>query len=101
MPTTVAEAFAAVGLSPEGVVRWGETPKVSATGVYIVSLTKSLGAHHNKLISAPLAPAEFEHWLGACPSLTLDGVRPEKQQLMARIQRFWLPDEVILYIGRA
>ncbi len=30
MPTTVAEAFAAVGLKPEGVVRWGEPLTESA-----------------------------------------------------------------------
>ena len=101
MPTTVAEVFAVVGLRREGIVRWGVKPAVSTPGVYVVSLTESLDTYDGKLTEAPLAKAEFERWLGVCPTLTLDGVRPTVQQLMDRIRRFWIPDEVILYIGLA
>jgi hypothetical protein len=69
--------------------------------VYIISLTESLDACDGTLIEAPLAVAEFQRWLRERPELTLDGIRPTVQQLMDRIQRFWVPDEVILYIGLA
>jgi hypothetical protein len=101
MPTTVAEVFSAVGLAWEGVVGWGTKPATSEPGVYVVSLTKSFDICDNKLTDAPLATAEFQQWLDVCPELTLDGTRPTVRQLMDRIRRFWIPDEVILYIGLA
>jgi hypothetical protein len=101
MPTTIAEAFATVGLVREDIVRWGTKPTTSKPGVYIISLTESLDTCDGKLIEPPLAAAEFQQWLDVCPKLTLDGNRPTIHQLMDRIQRFWIPDEIILYIGLA
>lgn len=103
MPTTVADAFAAVHLVREAIVtvRWGTKPKTSEPGVYIVSLTESLDTYNGKLMEAPLAVAEFQRWLDVRPKLTLDGIRPTVEQLMDRVRRFWIPDEVILYIGLA
>jgi len=71
--------------------------------VYVVSLTKSLDKYDGKLSAAPLAKAKFEGWLKVCPTtLTLDGApRPAVHALMERIRRFWIPDEIILYIGKA
>ncbi len=86
----------------EGVVSVkGDEAGCIPPGVYVVSVTESLYTYDGKLIDAPLAVAEFERWLGVCPQLTLDGVRPTVQQLMDRIRRFWIPDEVILYIRLA
>jgi hypothetical protein len=101
MPTTIAEALAAVGLRRKGVVKWGTKPQESSPGVYIISLTESLDTFDGKLSEAPLAAAKFESWLDLRPELTLDGVRPTVQQLMGRIRCFWIPAEVILYIGKA
>jgi hypothetical protein len=101
MPTTIAEAFATGSLAREGVVKWGTEPTTPQPGVYIVSLTESLDNCDGKLIEAPLAAAEFQRWLDVRAELTLDGNRPSIQELMDRIRRFWIPDEVILYIGRA
>jgi hypothetical protein len=101
MPTTIAESFAEAALTQGGVVRWGTKPTMSEPGVYIVSLAESPDAYGGKLIEAPLAVSEFQRWLNVCPQLTLDGSRPTIQQLADRILRFWMPDEVILYIGLA
>jgi hypothetical protein len=103
MPTTIAEVFAAVSLVREDIVRvrWGTKPTTSKQGVYIVSLTESLDTCDGKLMEAPLAVAEFQRWLDTSPKLALDGIRPTVQQLMDRIRRFWIPDEVIVYIGLA
>ena len=103
MPTTVVEAFAAVPLAPESIVsrRWGTKPATSEPGVYIVSLTESLDTCDGKLNEAPLAAPKFQDWLDRCPELPLDRIQPTPQQLMDRIRRFWIPDEVILYIGLA
>ena len=101
MPTTIAEAFDAVDLVRESVVRWKKPTTYNLGGVYIISLTESLNTFDGKLIEAPLAAVEFQRWRDACPELTLDGKPPSDQQLMDRIRRFWIPDEVILYIGLA
>lgn len=101
MPTTVADAFAAADLVRGEVVRWRTKPDTFGPGVYIVSLTASPNSFDGKLINAPLATAEFPRWLERRPELTLDNNRPTPQQLMARIGHFWIPDEVILYIGLA
>jgi len=98
MPTTTAEAFATVGLVREGIVTvqvGDEADDIQARCVYhfIDRVFRCM-----QLIDAPLAAVEFQHWLGVCPKLTLDAIRPTVQQLMDRIQRFWIPDEVILYI---
>ena len=103
MPTTISEAFATVHLVREGIVsaRWGTKPTTSEPGVYIVSLTESLDTYDGKLMEAPLAVAEFQRWLDVRPELTLDRIRPTVEQLTDRVRRFWIPDEVILYIGLA
>lgn len=101
MPTSVAEAFSAVGLVRDGVLQWGTRPPEPTPGVYIVSLTDSLDGFDGVLVRAPLAKAVFEDWLQICPGLTLDDDRPTVEQLMDRVGRFWLSDEVILYIGLA
>jgi len=101
MPTTIREAFEAASLRREGVVRWCEDLPTSASGVYLLSLSRSLNTYDGKLVTAPLAIAEFGNWLKACPRLTLDGVRPNAQDLMKRVAQFWHPDEVILYMGLA
>jgi hypothetical protein len=105
MPTTIIEAFAAAGIGPERIAsasaRWGSKPSVSASGAYIVSVTGSLHERKSALTAPQLASARFEEWLEVCPKLTLDGSRPTRRDLMGRIRRFWVPDEVIVYIGLA
>ncbi len=101
MPTSVAEAFSAAGLVRGGVLKWGTKPPELTPGVYIVSLTDSLDGFDGALVRAPLERAVFEDWLQICPGLTLDAAKPTVEQLMDRVGRFWLPDEVILYIGLA
>lgn len=101
MPTTVAEALSAAGLRRDGVVRWGTRPPTRDSGVYVVSLTDATDSMAGTLAEAPLAVDVFETWLDVRPELILDGMRPSVEQLMERVQGFWLADEVILYLGLA
>jgi hypothetical protein len=103
MPTTIAEVFAAAGIEPERItsVTWGTKPETSSAGVYVIAVTRKLFTCEDMLAKAPLAEAEFQQWLQVCPKLTLDGSRPQSHQLIARLGRFWLPDEVAVYIGLA
>ncbi len=101
MPTSVAEVFAAVGLASHGPLTWGKRPRTRESGVYVVSLTSSLDAFDAALPRPPFNDDAFRAWLSRCPRLTLDGTRPAADQLKRRIEGFWLPDEIIVYIGRA
>jgi len=102
MPSSVTEVFSAANISTFNVVAWGTRPLTSASGVYIVSLTDSIKCNMQSLIKEPpLNQKVFEDWLQICPNLTLDQKKPTIDQLIERIRRFWLPDESILYIGKA
>ncbi len=101
MPSVVRELFAAARLAPEGVVPWGVVPPVSGSGVYVVALTDSVDSLDSALSAPPLDPAAFARWLEIVPGLTLDGTAAIPTKLIDRISRFWLPDEVVVYIGMA
>jgi len=101
MPTSVADAFAAVGLARESVVRWGTRPSTSAPGVYAVALTDSVDGIDGTTSHAPIAYDVIDEWLEVRPELTLDGVRPTAEELKRRIEGFWLADETIVYVGLA
>jgi hypothetical protein len=100
MPTSIADVFAAAGLTRQAVVRWGTRPSTSQSGVYVVALTSSVD-DDAILSQPPLADDWFEAWLSRCAQLTLDGVQPTVNELKRRVKGFWLPDEIILYIGLA
>jgi hypothetical protein len=93
--------MAAAGLCPSGAVRWGEqVPEVGA-GVYVIALTNETHSAEGCLASCPTSPAALDDWLDVRPELRLDGQRPTEAELARRLAAFWLPDEVILYIGLA
>lgn len=93
--------MAAAQAAPAGVVRWGQTVPETGPGVYVAALTEQVESGAGFLAVAPLSTPALETWLEARPELQLDGKRPTVAELAARIASFWLPDEVILYIGLA
>lgn len=107
MPSTVADIFAAASASPAGVVRWGTPPAppvdrtAPATGIYVVALTDELDSRAGALAAPPISEAAIEELLAVRPELTLDHGWPTREQLLQRLAGFWLPDEVVVYIGLA
>lgn len=101
MPSTVAELFAAAGLTPAGVVGWGARVPELAPGNYVVALTDDIYARRAGAAAAPLDHERLTHLLDVRPELLLDGSRPTVAELAARLDAFWLPDEVAVYIGLA
>ncbi len=82
-------------------MRWGDAVAESRAGVYVVALTDDPAALLELPGDAPVSIEAVDHLLTVRPELMLDGVRPKTSSLAARIARFWFPDEVALYIGRA
>lgn len=92
--------FEAADLVPQGVVVWREQIRVDRSGVYVVALTAET-AELTTQPAAPISSAAIRLLLGVRPELTLDGRRPSPHELARRIAAFWLPDETIVYIGKA
>ncbi len=83
-----------VGLLPDGPVVWGRRVPARSAGVFVVELTAPL----------PRAPIELTRvgkWIERVPTLTLDGQPPTSRALAARLAAFWLPSQVVVYVGAA
>ena len=81
-----------VGLLPDGPVPWGRPVPARKSGVFVVELPSPLP-------TAPIELTRVGKWLEHVPTLTLDGARPSSRALAARLASFWLPTEVVLYVG--
>lgn len=101
MPSTVSDLLNCVGLKHAGVVGWGERVPTTASGVYIVCTTGDAEALSPVNPEADLCDAVLARWLEVRPELRVNGVRPSVEDLARQLQKCWLPDEVILYVGRA
>jgi transcription elongation factor GreA len=81
-----------VGLLADGPVVWERPVPARGSGVFVVELQAPL----------PRAPIELTRvgkWIERVPTLTLDGGRPTSKALAARVSSFWLPSQVVLYVG--
>jgi hypothetical protein len=101
VPSSVRAVFQAANVSPLGCVPWGTQVPEGRPGVYAVALTPDPNALGPTLLTAPIDPDAVGSLLERRPELLLDGTRPTADQLSERVASFWLPGEVILYIGLA
>lgn len=91
---TAADLFRDVGLMPDGPAAWGRPVGARGPGVFVVEL----GA---PLASAPIELTRVGKWLERVPGLRLDGSRPTSRSLASRLAAFWLPSQVVVYVGSA
>ncbi len=91
-PLGAPDLLRSVGLVVDGPAAWGTRVRSSRPGVYVIELP-----------AAPeSAPVDFDaigRWLDRVPGLTIDGAKPTGRELAARLHRFWLPGQPVLYIG--
>lgn len=109
MPSSVSDLFSVVGIArPSGPVKWYDIPNVDwgclpqadAKGVYVVSLTNDGGVQKLPLSKAAISQEVVIQWLNDRQELFMDSRRPKTGDLIKRLSTFWLPDEVVLYIGQ-
>ncbi len=81
-----------VGLLPDGPALWGKPVRHTGPGVYLVELKAPVPT-----LSVDLAAVG--RWIEHVPDLQLDGRRPGGRELQARLARFWLPSQQVLFIG--
>ncbi len=100
MPTSLARILEQRGCRIAGTVPWGTSPPSNESGVYVVSLHGDPNDTAG-LAEAPIDEAVVAAWIERVRSLTLDDARPEPDALAKRLARYWLPDEPIVYVGKA
>ena len=84
-PITVAEVFAAAGLTPQGVVPWRAAVPERRPGVYVVALVSDANATAPEVHVSSLSPAERQRWITGQPVIYIGrSTRP----LARRIEEF-------------
>lgn len=105
MPSTVLSLFASAGLTPGGVVTWGSSiPRArseTTTGVYLLAVTTDAETTDEALPECPVGLDRVKALIDTRPELRLDKSRPGTAVLSQRLASFWLPSEVVLYVGLA
>lgn len=101
MTSSVGALFDKCGLEWAGAVKWQQRIPSNAPGVYAISVNSEPYAAHVGPVELPLSSRAFEELLEVCPFLEVDGRSATLDSFRARLQQFWLPDEPILYIGKA
>ena len=91
-PISAAHLFREVGLLADGPLPWGRPVPARVPGVFVVELPAPK-------VTAPIELTRVGKWLERVPDLLLDGERPGTRPLAARLGTFWLPGQVVLYIG--
>ena len=104
MPTTPIDLFNHVNLNIKGQVKWNTQIPDDEYGLYVVALTdKADKLICNKIIQ--FDETAIENWFSTISSkgkkLLVDKVPASKESLKNRLNGFWLPDETIIYIGKA
>ena len=92
MDGTAPGLLRAVGLLADGPVPWGRQVPASGPGVFVVELSAPRTV-------APIELTRIGKWLERVETLRLDGARPSSRALAARLGAFWLPSQVVLYVG--
>lgn len=104
MPSTVKGLLRSVKLDADQIktVKWRLPLDETSSGVYIISTSSSIEAADGTLSYAPLDNEKLEFWINKVGTIQIDGIRGvSPSQLKARLNKFWLGDESILYIGKA
>ncbi len=92
VPPTGADLLRAVGLLADGPVEWGRPVPLAGPGVYTIELA-------GPLASAPIELTRIGKWIERVQELRLDGRRPTSKALDARMASYWLPDQVVVFVG--
>ncbi|MEX0887567.1 MAG: hypothetical protein WD009_14135 [Phycisphaeraceae bacterium] len=102
MPISASRLMTTIGFAVEGQTAWGVAPPASNPGIYLVSLNAHAERTDAARPAAPVCEQAVAQWVAHVPELELDGKpSPAVSDVVACLQGFWLPDESILYIGKA
>lgn len=103
MPTTIKQLVAEAGLpfSTINMVKWNTPIDSKKEGIYIISLSEN--EELNRTIEEiPLSTTILESWIKKLDYFIIDKIKTkDTNTIKERLSEFWIPDENILYIGKA
>ena len=104
MPTSVEELFKHSGLTLRGQVKWGQKILLRKCGFYVVALSDKI----DQLVcqdKPEIDKDEIRKWIevvkGGGKTILIDKQTANAIDIKQRLEKLWLPDETILYIGKA
>jgi hypothetical protein len=101
MPTSVKEITERYRLKVSKTVKWKESVSINDYGIYIVSTSNDLNFLPQNDSEFQLSPEKIALWRRNAPNISLQNKPVSNEELIVHLMRFWLPDETILYIGKA
>jgi len=101
MPSNVSHLLSSVGLKVNGQVNWGHDINENRPGVYLVSISSNPDENRSQFKRAPIDEEVLAKWIAKVPTLKVDGKETLPNILRERLSSFWLPDENVVYIGKA
>ena len=103
MPTSIGDLFRAAGLGIAGIARYGSSVKERWPGVYVIANTSNLGVSTQQRFEPSLSMDSIREWARRVPTMQLGDSAPPltPEAVEARLLEFRLPDEPVLYIGKA
>lgn len=103
MPTTIKQLVEEVELPFQNIkeVKWNTQINCKKEGIYIISLSEN--AEFNKTITEfPISMDILKKWIKKLGHFIIDGKDTDDANIIKeRLSEFWIPDENILYIGKA
>ena len=83
-------------------VNWKERIPTQDEGVYIVSLSNDPNSNNGILDTIPISKDIIENWIEKVVGFEIDKIKTySSNAIIERMSQFWLPDENIIYIGKA
>ena len=102
MPTTVNQLSDSYNLPFAKRVKWNERISTQDEGVYIVSLSEESGKNNGIQKNPPISRDIIRKWIKKVDGFEIDKIKTfDTGKVIERLSQFWLPDENILYIGKA
>ena len=102
MPTTtVRQLFNKVDLFEFQKVNWGTIFQEKNQGVYVVSTSHNPDKHLGISDRPNFDDIKINLWISKLPEFKVDNLPANSSNVKNRLAEFWLPDESILYIGKA
>ena len=101
MATTVRQLLNHFNLLDFEKVKWGTIFNELKQGVYVAATSDNPDQHLGKTDKPNFDDQQIKLWLSKVRDFEIDGIAATLTNLKNRLTDFWLPDESILYIGKA
>ena len=101
MPTSISSLAHHHGLELVPAVSWGSQNLKNEYGVYIISTSSDPDYLPTSDTPVKFDLNQIQLWLKNAPQIRLDGRTPTINELIQNFKRCWLPNETIVYMGKA